>query len=218
MVKVGRTEAGASMAQSHTGHLTGSDAVTIGGVPPVRRHPRRRPRRAARRVGRVRPHAPDTVPAWAKTGREPGVCVYAISGGTGAHMADMLAAAGLRAPRLTKETQTELHDGLIPAYLRVSQPGRLRRPAGRRRARPPDPRRDRRRPERRHRRRADHRRGRDVQRAVHARPHRGRRRRPTSRSSWCGARPSGTDDTYYKRLLDGGLPVFRTFGELRARP
>jgi acyl-CoA synthetase (NDP forming) len=24
--------------------------------------------------------------------------------------------------------------------------------------------------------------------------------------------PSGTDDTYYKRLLDGGLPVFRTFG------
>ena len=28
MVKVGKTEAGASMAQSHTGHLTGSDAVT----------------------------------------------------------------------------------------------------------------------------------------------------------------------------------------------
>ena len=24
--------------------------------------------------------------------------------------------------------------------------------------------------------------------------------------------PPGTDDTYYKRLLDGGLPVFRTFG------
>src|SRR4029079_12055914 len=24
--------------------------------------------------------------------------------------------------------------------------------------------------------------------------------------------PSGTDDTYYKRLLDGGLPTFRTFG------
>ena len=28
MVKVGKTEAGASMAQSHTGHLTGSDAIT----------------------------------------------------------------------------------------------------------------------------------------------------------------------------------------------
>ena len=24
--------------------------------------------------------------------------------------------------------------------------------------------------------------------------------------------PPGTDDTYYKRLLDGGLPMFRTFG------
>jgi len=24
--------------------------------------------------------------------------------------------------------------------------------------------------------------------------------------------PAGTDDTYYRRLLDGGLPVFRTFG------
>ena len=24
--------------------------------------------------------------------------------------------------------------------------------------------------------------------------------------------PAGTDDTYYHRLLDGGLPVFRTFG------
>ena len=28
MVKVGRTETGSSMAQSHTGHLTGSDAIT----------------------------------------------------------------------------------------------------------------------------------------------------------------------------------------------
>ena len=28
IVKVGKTDAGASMAQSHTGHLTGSDAVT----------------------------------------------------------------------------------------------------------------------------------------------------------------------------------------------
>ena len=50
------------------------------------------------------------------------MCVYAISGGTGAHMADMLADAGLRLPDLTKATQTALHDGLIPAYLRVSNP------------------------------------------------------------------------------------------------
>ena len=26
--------------------------------------------------------------------------------------------------------------------------------------------------------------------------------------------PPGTDDTYYKRMLDGGLPVFRTFGNV----
>ena len=56
IVKVGKTEAGASMAQSHTGHLTGSDAVTSAvfrqfGVTRVDG-----PRRAARRVGRVRAH------------------------------------------------------------------------------------------------------------------------------------------------------------------
>ena len=50
------------------------------------------------------------------------MCVYAISGGTGAHMADMLSDAGLRLPDLTKATQAALHDGLIPAYLRVSNP------------------------------------------------------------------------------------------------
>ena len=26
--------------------------------------------------------------------------------------------------------------------------------------------------------------------------------------------PPGTDDTYYKSMLDGGLPVFRTFGNV----
>ena len=197
----------------HTGHLTGSDAVTERGVPPVRRHPRRRPRRAARGLGRVRAHAARRgVPAWAKKEREPGVCVYAISGGTGAHMADMLAAAGPVAPRPHEgdaEGAARRPDPRVPAG---QQPGRLRRPAGRRRARPQDPRRDPRRPERRHRDRPDHRRGRDVlasrSRATSSRS----RRPPTSRSSWCGARRPGTDDTYYKRLLDGGLPVFRTFG------
>src|SRR5215212_571681 len=84
MVKVGRTDEGASMAQSHTGHLTGSDAIT-GAV--------------FRQFGVTRPAA---VPAWAKKGREPGVCVYAISGGTGAHIADLLADAGLSLPDLTK--------------------------------------------------------------------------------------------------------------------
>ena len=61
-----------------------------------------------------------------------GVCVYSISGGTGAHMADMLAAAGLKLPRLTEETQQQLHEW-IPSYLRVSNPvdnGALLPPTG----------------------------------------------------------------------------------------
>src|SRR5439155_24719552 len=50
-----------------------------------------------------------------------GVCVYSITGGTVSHMADMLAAAGLKHPQLTEETQRQLH-AWIPSYLRVSNP------------------------------------------------------------------------------------------------
>jgi acetate---CoA ligase (ADP-forming) len=115
MVKVGRTDAGASMAQSHTGHLTGSDAVTSA---------------VFRQFGVTRVDGLDELlevsAAFARTKPpkrdDPGVCIYAISGGTGAHMADMVAAAGLRLPELTAATQRKLHDGLIPPYLRVSNP------------------------------------------------------------------------------------------------
>jgi acyl-CoA synthetase (NDP forming) len=113
MVKVGKTEAGASMAQSHTGHLTGSDAVTSA---------------VFRQFGITRvdglDELLDTAAAFARTKRPrgDGVCIYAISGGTGAHMADIAAASGLRIPELTKETQRALHDGLIQPFLRVSNP------------------------------------------------------------------------------------------------
>jgi acyl-CoA synthetase (NDP forming) len=118
IVKVGKTEAGASMAQSHTGHLTGSDAVTSA---------------VFRQFGVTRVDGLDELldvsAAFARTkamkgkrANDAGVCVYAISGGTGAHMADMASAAGLRLPDLTKKTQKILHDGLIPSYLRVSNP------------------------------------------------------------------------------------------------
>src|SRR5205807_3845035 len=111
-VKVGRTDEGRSMAKAHTGHLTGSDAV-ISAV--------------FRQFGVTRvdglDELLDVAAALARTAPPSGagVCVYSISGGTGAHMADMAAAAGLRVPELSKATQEQLHEW-IPPYLRVSNP------------------------------------------------------------------------------------------------
>jgi acyl-CoA synthetase (NDP forming) len=210
MVKVGKTAVGESMAQSHTGHLTGSDAVTsavfrqfgvtrVDGLDELLE--------VSMAFARTRPAKPA---AWMRSGKEPGVCVYAISGGTGAHMADVLADAGLSLPDLTKASQKALHDGLIPAYLRVSNPVDCGGPPV-----------------------ADAR-GRKILDTVLADknvdilviPITGAVAAFSERFTrdiievaatatkpifviW-GA-PAGTDDTYYKRLLDGGLPVFRTF-------
>jgi acyl-CoA synthetase (NDP forming) len=115
-VKVGRTSEGRSMAKSHTGHLTGSDAV-ISAV--------------FRQFGITRvdglDELTDVAAMFARTKRPKstkgtrGVAVYAISGGTGAHMADLCAAAGLELPDLEKSTQKKLRKW-IPGYLRVSNP------------------------------------------------------------------------------------------------
>jgi acyl-CoA synthetase (NDP forming) len=230
MVKVGRTETGSSMAQSHTGHLTGSDAITdavfrqlgvtrVDGLDELlevsaafaRTSPTKDLQRPTGKTTRAR--RPLAVPSWAKKQGEPGVCVYAISGGTGAHMADMLAAADLRLPPLAKETQRVLHDGLIPAYLRVSNPVDCGGPPV-----------------------ADSR-GRQILDAIVADPKTDiivvpitgavvTFSEPFTRDLIDVAKttdkpiyvvwgsPPGTDDTYYKRMLDGGLPVFRTFGNV----
>ena len=122
MIKVGRTDEGRSMAKAHTGHLTGSDAVTsavfrqfgitrVDGLDELLD--------VSMALARTRPEG---LPEWARAPREPGVAVYAISGGTGAHMADVLADAGSAIPDLSPGTQRTLHDGLIPSYLRVSNP------------------------------------------------------------------------------------------------
>lgn len=111
-VKVGRTEEGQSMARSHTGHLTGADDVVSA---------------AFRQYGITRVDGLDELQdtammlARAAPPKGDGVCIYAISGGTGAHMADMAAAAGLRLPELAPGTQKDLHQW-IPEYLRVSNP------------------------------------------------------------------------------------------------
>jgi acyl-CoA synthetase (NDP forming) len=114
-IKVGRTDEGRSMAMAHTGHLTGADGVTAA---------------AFRQFGITRVDGLDellevsamfTRTAPPPVDRADGVCVYAISGGTGAHMADLVSAAGLRLCTLRPETQRQLHEW-IPPYLRVSNP------------------------------------------------------------------------------------------------
>jgi acyl-CoA synthetase (NDP forming) len=111
-VKVGRTDEGRSMASSHTGKLTGADAVVSAamkqyGVTRVRELDELLD--VSQLLARTKPPTTD------------GVVVYAISGGTGAHMADLVAEAGLRLPRLSDATQEQLYEW-IPRYLRVSNP------------------------------------------------------------------------------------------------
>ncbi|MEV6568235.1 acetate--CoA ligase family protein [Streptomyces kronopolitis] len=111
-VKVGRTEAGARTAASHTGKLTGADGVVDA---------------AMRQFGVIRvdglDELQDTAALLARA-RKPtaeGVAVYSISGGTGAHFADLATAAGLRLPTLGDAKQAELHQW-IPDYLSVANP------------------------------------------------------------------------------------------------
>jgi acyl-CoA synthetase (NDP forming) len=122
-VKVGRTDEGTAMAKAHTGHLTGSDAVVSAvfrqyGVQRVDGLDQLLDVSAA--LARTKPPSTSALRRL-KRGAGGRVCVYSISGGTGAHMADMVAAAGLELPPLSKKSQTELHTW-IPPYLRVSNP------------------------------------------------------------------------------------------------
>ena len=121
-VKVGRTETGARTAASHTGKLTGADAVVDAAMRPVRRDPRRRARRTP---GHRRPAG-----AGPRRRAPTGVVVYSISGGTGAHFADLATAAGLRLPTLSEAKQAELHQW-IPGVPERRQPRRQRRASGR---------------------------------------------------------------------------------------
>lgn len=113
LVKIGRTEAGARMAASHTGHLTGSDAVHdafFAQYGMIRVDDLDELLDTAALFTRVRKPAGD------------GICIYGISGGTGTHMADVAASMGLRIPALTEQTQRALHELGIADYLTVSNP------------------------------------------------------------------------------------------------
>jgi Acyl-CoA synthetase (NDP forming) len=111
-VKVGRTETGARTAASHTGKLTGADTVVDA---------------AMRQFGVIRVDGLDELQdtaallARARAPRVDGVVVYSISGGTGAHFADLASAAGLDLPVLSDAKQAELHTW-IPDYLNVANP------------------------------------------------------------------------------------------------
>ncbi|WP_328494815.1 acetate--CoA ligase family protein [Streptomyces sp. NBC_00414] len=111
-VKVGRTETGARTAASHTGKLTGADAVVDA---------------AMRQYGVVRVDGLDELQdtaallARARPPSAEGVAVYSISGGTGAHFSDLATAAGLHLPALSSAKQAELHQW-IPEYLDVTNP------------------------------------------------------------------------------------------------
>ncbi|HVX09174.1 acetate--CoA ligase family protein [Humibacter sp.] len=113
VIKVGRSAAGQQMAQAHTGHLTGSDAVHDA---------------AFEQCGIVRVDDFDEaieisgmfchVPPVEGTD---GVALYTLSGGTAAHLVDLCGAAGLPVPRFSDRTIAALTDH-IPAYLRMDNP------------------------------------------------------------------------------------------------
>jgi acyl-CoA synthetase (NDP forming) len=113
-LKIGSTTAGQRMASSHTGHLTGSDAVIDGLF-------------AQYAVTRVRDldELLDTSALFAKlpagTGTGTRVGLYSISGGSGTLMAEIAEAAGVEVPTLTAATQAAMRE-LLPDYLTVSNP------------------------------------------------------------------------------------------------
>lgn len=112
LIKVGRSEAGTRMAMAHTGHLAGSDAV----------HDALFKQYGITRVNDL-DELLETSALFARLSRPrgDGVCIYGISGGSGALMADLCGAAGLRLPALAESTQSALRE-FIPAYLTVANP------------------------------------------------------------------------------------------------
>ena len=112
LLKIGATDAGARMASSHTGHLTGSDEVIDG---------------LFEQYGVVRVRDLDelleTAALFAKLGPDvaEGAGLYSISGGSSTLMAEAAELAGVVAPPLAEETQEKLHRH-IPGYLAVSNP------------------------------------------------------------------------------------------------
>jgi acyl-CoA synthetase (NDP forming) len=113
LIKVGRHQAAARMAETHSAHLAGTDAAMDG---------------LFKQHGVVRVDDVDelleTAALFAKLARPPaggGVALYGISGGAVALMADQAEAHGIDVPALSAETQRRLHE-IVPADLGVANP------------------------------------------------------------------------------------------------
>lgn len=115
VVKVGRSEVGRRGVGTHTGKLAGSDRVTDA---------------VFRQLGVTRVDGLDELGATAtflararSAAPRPGggVVVYSISGGTGAHLSDLLAAGGVPLRRLSAGTRSRLRQW-IPDGLGVDNP------------------------------------------------------------------------------------------------
>jgi acyl-CoA synthetase (NDP forming) len=112
VVKVGRSAAGSSMAQSHTGHLTGSDEAydaffTQFGINRVTEMDE------LAEVGAALARCPVPV--------ADGIVICSVSGGAAAHVSDLASLAGLSIPPLSAETQAALRE-IVPAEFRVDNP------------------------------------------------------------------------------------------------
>lgn len=112
VLKIGSTERGSAIAVSHTGHLTGPDAVYDGLF-------------AQYGVTRVRDldELCETANLFAKLPRGIGsrAALYSISGGSGTLMTEVAESYGIAVPELSEETQRLLHN-YIPDYLTCRNP------------------------------------------------------------------------------------------------
>jgi len=111
-LKVGSTERGARMAASHTGHLSGSDAVLQGLFDQY----------GVTRVGDL-DELLETANLFAKLPAEtgPNVAMYSVSGGTATLMAELAEQFGIPVPTLSRETQDALYQ-YLPSYVSAANP------------------------------------------------------------------------------------------------
>ena len=112
LVKVGRSDAGTAMAMSHTGHLAGADAVYDAFFEQY----------GVNRVDDLDELLEVSVAlARAPIPEADGLAVVSVSGGTAAHLADLVVASGLSLPELGSDAQSLLRE-VIPAEFRIVNP------------------------------------------------------------------------------------------------